>query len=87
MLLEWIVNIESDHIDLVRRVGYYLAYLPTAVISRLHRNGLAQYYLYVVLSCLKDHDPATLGHFLVREIVSAQVVLLADTRSLGFLFG
>jgi hypothetical protein len=86
MLLEWIINIESDQIYLVREVGYYLAYLPTAVISRLHKNGLAQYYLYVVLSCLKDRDPTTLGHFLVREIVLAQVARFADTSLLSSLF-
>jgi hypothetical protein len=87
MLLEWITNLESDSCSFAKEVGYYLAYLPNAVISRLHRNGLTQFYLYVVLSCLKDSDPTALSHFFAREIVSEQVARFAAPSKLSSLLG
>lgn len=70
LLIGWILGSDCDQTILVKEMGNVLARLPPFVVSKLQQNEMLQFYLYVVLSCLKDNDPTALAQFLSRKNVT-----------------
>ena len=81
LLMSWIVSNDSDPCSLRKKVGQNLASLPTSIVSYLIETNRFQFFIYVVLSSLKDSDPAILGKFLQRKTISLQVASLTGKIS------